>query len=127
MRIQFDELDELTRDDVVGFTAELARGGASAEVTGTAQPFAVGDLGEIVTQVSVVAGNLGLVAFVVAAVRDRFRRGVVVDATGSELELRPDRRLPNGSVTVIAPQDASVTVDRGADLASVLAPLLPQP
>lgn len=133
VRLHFDELDELTDHDAAAFTSALTTDAAmsddasmvSATVTATARPMGIGDMSALVTEITVVVGQLGLIAYVVACVRDRFRRGIVVDATGKTLEVRPDRRLPQGAVVVVADEGRTVTLDRGADLASALTGLIP--
>jgi hypothetical protein len=130
MRLRFDSLDELTDDDAATFASGLvadATGGAatvSAAVTEASRPAGVGDMPAIVTEITVVVGQLGLVAYVVAAVRDKFRRGVVVDATGEDLVVRPDRRLPLGSVVLVSDDNTNLSLDRDVDLPSVLPDLL---
>lgn len=131
VRLRFDELDEVTDDDAAAFASALAADAAmpdaaiSATVTATGSPMGIGDMSALVTEITVVVGQLGLVAYVVASVRDRFRRGLVVDATGDDLEVRPDRRLPQGTIVLVTDSNRTVTLDRGADLASALAGLVP--
>lgn len=113
MRILFDAFDNMQGADLVEFQEAVIDFGGTVTVTREDQPKGLMDSIPYIQEVLLMGTNASILVAALSHLRNKWKRGIIVDTREGAVLIRPSRSLPLGSVIVL--KDESEETFRSSD------------